>query len=602
MKLPPLLQPWADWLALFPADLGAAVGQLLLRLNPLLTPLKRHAARVAVDPAGVGDIVLRGSYDRLLISEWAYADAVPEEFMRRAANGELLFSGPEPANSEEALCSVALFDAGPFQLGEPRLAHLAMFILLARRAAAAGAEFKWGILQRPGILHVIQGREALQQLLAARGHATADADMVGAWTAELGEGVADCWLVGDARSPCPPQVRSRVAIRRSLLAAQLDVTLAQRRGTSTVALQLPDSADGVRLLRKPFETAAAAGIRQPGAAGAHSLKQAPLFGTARQWVAVRMVNGCMSLYHVPDSPNAPPGRPRVLNHLKASAQALVGLGLFGKTLAGIRREGNELHMVNFPGQLFRLDGAPVSFDEQVVKLIPGVARPAPVFWFQHRVDFQTMAERVMVLDGGGNLFAWTRLRKGNQAVSRATCKQHADNVIGAIQLQDRLLFAVTRADRTDVYALGNGQDVREHMFPIMHHGLRCLFGEPAQWRGGGGPYAIETVKGQWLLGDRAGAVDVKVDDGVEVIGVGFSKKYGSGLVVVNKARTRIELQCNEARHLLVGCAEHVAQASFDPVHGRIAWLGRKSGTLTVRGIDHDSPFLQTLPAAEQHGQ
>ena len=129
MQLPAMLRPWADWLSLFPPDLAKTMGDLLLRLNPLLTPLQRHAARVAIDPAGVGDIVTRGSYDRLLISEWAYADTVPDEFLRRAANGELLFAGPEPANSDEPLSSVALFDAGPFQLGEPRLVHLALFIL-----------------------------------------------------------------------------------------------------------------------------------------------------------------------------------------------------------------------------------------------------------------------------------------------------------------------------------------------------------------------------------------------------------------------------------------------------------------------------------------
>src|SRR5690349_8014918 len=104
--LPPLLQPWAGWLALFPDDLAATLGQLLLRLQPLVGPLRRHAARVAVEPAGVGDIVRRGSYERLLLSEWAMADGAPDEFLRRAANNELLFTGPEPANSETSLRSV----------------------------------------------------------------------------------------------------------------------------------------------------------------------------------------------------------------------------------------------------------------------------------------------------------------------------------------------------------------------------------------------------------------------------------------------------------------------------------------------------------------
>jgi hypothetical protein len=157
-QLPPLLQPWTAWLSLFPDDLAQTLGQLLLRLQPLLGPLHRHSARMAVEPAGIGDIVRRGSYDRLLASEWALADSVPEEFLRRAANGELLFMGPEPANSETSLRCVALFDAGPAQLGEPRLAHLALFILLARRAELAGAAFHWGILQQPAVLYQEHGK------------------------------------------------------------------------------------------------------------------------------------------------------------------------------------------------------------------------------------------------------------------------------------------------------------------------------------------------------------------------------------------------------------------------------------------------------------
>ncbi len=45
--------------------------------------------------------------------------------------------GRNPPTAKTSLRSVALFDAGPAQLGEPRLAHLALFILLARRAELA---------------------------------------------------------------------------------------------------------------------------------------------------------------------------------------------------------------------------------------------------------------------------------------------------------------------------------------------------------------------------------------------------------------------------------------------------------------------------------
>ena len=52
---------------------------------------------------------------------------------------------------------IVLFDAGPLQLGAARLVHLALLILLARRAQEAGAELRWGILQNAPTLHEPQG-------------------------------------------------------------------------------------------------------------------------------------------------------------------------------------------------------------------------------------------------------------------------------------------------------------------------------------------------------------------------------------------------------------------------------------------------------------
>ncbi|XLZ68992.1 hypothetical protein ABT364_20935 [Massilia sp. SR12] len=602
MQLPAMLRPWVDWLSLFPPDLAKTMGELLLRLNPLLTPLQRHAARVAVDPAGVGDIVMRGSYDRLLISEWAYADAVPDEFLRRAANGELLFSGPEPANSNEPLSSVALFDAGPFQLGEPRLVHLAMFILLSRRAEMAGAAFKWGILQRPDVLFTVQGMEALQHLLNVRTFVALDDTGLAAWENALGDGVSDCWLVGDARSPRPAQIRSLVTTRRAWLSNQLDVTLAQRRGSTTVALAMPVPADGVRLLRKPFEAQVAPTVMQTAAAGAHSLKQAPHFGTIRQWLAVAMVDGSITLYHVPDSPNVQPGRPRKISGSK-QASTRVALGLVGKSMGTVSRFGQELYFSNFPGTFFNAayPAAPEPLSE-LVNLMPGAARPVQAFHLQHRVDAMTATERVLVLDRMGVLVSWMRTGNPGGKVPPATISLVANHVIGAYQTSRCLLFAVAKDGRTDIYELGPGDVVKKHVMPLMHKGGRFLFGSVDHWRDGGGLYALEIEVGNWLVGDRSGGAHIMAGEGVEVLGVGFSQAAGlQGLVVLSPSRTRIELIGANQRRTLVESTEKIAKASYDPVRNRLAWLGFKSGSLTVRGIDQEKPVLQTISAGANNG-
>ncbi len=71
------------------------------------------------------------------------------EFFRRAASREQLFHRllcREPAGIRR---SVVLLDAGPFQLGAPRLAQMAALVVFARRAAQGRADLSWGVLQDP---------------------------------------------------------------------------------------------------------------------------------------------------------------------------------------------------------------------------------------------------------------------------------------------------------------------------------------------------------------------------------------------------------------------------------------------------------------------
>jgi len=592
-SLPPLLQPWNAWLSLFPDDLAATLGQLLLRLQPLVGPLRRHAARTAIEPAGVGDIVRRGSYDRLLLSEWAYADAVPDEFIRRAAGGELLFTGPEPANSETSLRSVALFDAGPAQLGEPRLAHLAMFILLARRAELAGAEFQWGVLQQPGILQAQEGTAGVRRLLDARSHAAPDAAALDEWNTVLGAPPADCWLIGDPDSVGPAQAHSRVLVRRNWFDPQLDVELVQRRRSVKVILPLPAPDDSVRLLRRPFERIAAASLTN---AGMHSLKRAPLFGNLREWLALGMVDGSVTVYRVPDRPAANPGRPRNQGKI-ASPQLVIAAGLSKKFFGTVTVRESALHFAGFPGPFFDKFSAPLP-DPDFFHAVPGALRWMQAFHWLKRSG-NDAAEEVLVLDKAGRLGAWTCDGVVKRAPSRTSFRLVSRDVIGAIQHGDRLLFAVASAGRTDIYAVAVDQPVREHLYPIMHPGQRFLFGETKDWRGGRGTYALQLDDHDWLVGDATGAAHLAVPDGDIVLGCARGAGATTpGLVVMDAARTRIMLLTAQARIPLVKSAERIAQASFDPTYGRLAWLGQKSGALIVRAIEAQDALLRVAPRGE----
>jgi hypothetical protein len=590
-QLPPLLQPWTQWLSLFPDDLARTLGHLLLRLQPLVAPLRRHAALTGVEPAGIGDIVHRGSYDRLLISEWALADSVPDEFLRRAANNELLFTGPEPANSEDSLHCIALFDAGPAQLGEPRLAHLAMFILLARRAELAGAAFRWGILQQPGILHDQLDAAGVRRLLEARTFAALDQDGLAQWNAVLKEVPADCWLVGDPASPCPAPAHSRVLVQRSWFRPQLDVELVQRRRSSSVALPLPSPQDAVRLLRRPFDAPASAASVM--SAKAHSLKRAPMFGNMREWLALGMMDGSVNVYRMPDWPHARPGRPRRLEKL-AHADSIVAAGLARKSFGTVTVGDGALHFFGFPGPVFGKTTLPLP-DPDLFHAVPGALRWMPAFYFLERSK-DGCVEEVLALDKAGRLACWTCRSGPHGAILDTAFRLVARDVIGAIQHADRVLFAVAGKDRSDVYGVTKGKPACEHLYPIMHAGQQLLFGEPKEWRGGRGMYALRLDRSNWLVGDATGADRIVVPEDDIVLGCARSEQMKRpGVVVMDAGRKRISLLVVDTRLPLLKSIEPVAQASFDPVYGRLAWLGRKSGVLIVRGIDAKEASLRVAP-------
>ncbi|HEU4387097.1 MAG TPA: hypothetical protein VFV34_04830, partial [Blastocatellia bacterium] len=147
MELPRSLAPWAQYLKIFPHDVALALGGLVHPIALTVGPMRSRLTRGAGDPDGFNDLTRRGSYEHLLVSEWPLSDEVPDEFARRAAMGEHLFIKVARREPAGARISIALFDAGPNQIGAPRIAQLATLIALARRAEAARAQFGWGFLQ-----------------------------------------------------------------------------------------------------------------------------------------------------------------------------------------------------------------------------------------------------------------------------------------------------------------------------------------------------------------------------------------------------------------------------------------------------------------------
>ena len=587
MTLHPQLTPWAPWLSLFEPTLAQPVGDLLLRLAPMLGPLTRVSARQQVEPGGVGDIVQRGSYERLLLTEWAYADVAPEEFIRRAANNELLFTGPEPATSQQPLRSVALFDAGPLQLGEARLVHIAMFILLARRAQLAGAQFVWGWLHKPGELHDTSGEAAIGTLLGGRTLQAADEAMRDAWSQALGVQQDDCWLIGAHASICPPQARHRVSIERMLLEESLEVTLQQKGARREVKLNLPAQDTGTRVLRHPFERKATKTSTQ-GSRLKPSLKYPPRFSSHASWLAVTMTDGRTTLYRVPQRPGARPGKERVLNKAKGE---ILAASVYKSAQGTLTREQGQLVFRGFPGPMFNRKADSIAPPEAKQFLALGGDRLLDAFHFSAE---RGNREWIYVLDYGGRLVCWRRTA-GKEVETRF--EVICENVVGAWQFGKMLRYAYVDRTTWDTFIVhltpASGERVVQDVLGDV--ASRVCFAPQL--------YAIQEADDgrNWIVGNAGEWAQTVMKDTIEVLGCIDTKlETFPGLLVVANYRTQIEFRARNKQHVLIKFREEAAKVSFDPISRRVAWIGSKSHTLTVQSVDEDVPLLTVVPMGKNH--
>ncbi|HLL85063.1 MAG TPA: hypothetical protein VK420_20510, partial [Longimicrobium sp.] len=393
--LPAALEPWAEPLSLFPRELALSLGPWLQRLSLGLGPSKARTRDGLAEPDGYDGLARRGPYERLLASEWLLATELPEEFTRRAAMREHAFLRLAYEETAGTRRSVVLFDAGPSQLGTPRLAHLAALIVLWQRAQAAGATFAWGFLQHRDVpLLQAVTPVSVRRLLHARTAHEARAEDAEAWREALGpKAPDDVWLVGPERLDRLAQAlpASRLVVRDVLEpgARKLSVSIRRARAAEVpLQLDLPAPDHCVRLLRDPF-----AAVTAPTQVLDTSEPRQILYSTKGKRLLVVLADGGVVAYPIPNSPSTamgrpkhfrPPGGHRVVASGWHSRQLTLtwydGLGLF---IHGARERGELI-----PGSLERFK--PPSPD-------------APVSACHVRPD--GLGHRLLFLDGAGTLFS-----------------------------------------------------------------------------------------------------------------------------------------------------------------------------------------------------
>src|SRR5215813_993580 len=263
MNLPPSLTQWSAYLKIFPEEVSLALGPIIQRVSMLIGSPQPRLNEKEGEPDGFDGLNRRGTYERLLLSEWMLADELEDEFMRRAVMGEHLFLNRARSSPMGTRASLALFDAGPSQLGSPRIAHIAALIVLANRADSARSSFSWGVLQHPETPAYREVNASnIMTLLEARSHCEVSDTQLTAWEEQLAtwSGLDDVWLIGGKRlSRIQTEKRSsRLYVEDILEPGKSELRLlcnSASGSSSEVTLELPANNVSTRLLRDPFAAA-----------------------------------------------------------------------------------------------------------------------------------------------------------------------------------------------------------------------------------------------------------------------------------------------------------------------------------------------------------
>ncbi|MFO0658638.1 MAG: hypothetical protein U0165_02210 [Polyangiaceae bacterium] len=323
VELPVALRPWASSLAMFPDDLALAIGDIVRRLSLALGEFRVDAARGSGEPDGFDGLTRKGELERLLTSEWLLASELPDEFLRRVASAEVSFLKLAQREPAKPRWSVALLDAGPTQLGTPRIGQLAALVTLAARAERARAKFRWAVLQHP-VATWAEGlsESSIKSLLSAR-TLRGGAELTRAWLDDPGAQSGDCWVLAgnELLGLSLPSHVSRLAFseRGSVDETILAVTCKPAgKQARLVELPLPSQQVSVRLIRDPFEgkrienrtPVAPTQIKNTGKqiiAGGNLL-----FIESGRRLAYISSSGSVIVVPIPNSPNASKGNDTVM--------------------------------------------------------------------------------------------------------------------------------------------------------------------------------------------------------------------------------------------------------------------------------------------------
>ena len=595
MELPRTLMPWSAWLELFPREIIQSFGPMLQRLDRAVGPLRVQSEIGKGEPDGFDGLARRGSYERLLLTEWLLADEMPDEFLRRAIMWEHAFyqvARREPAGSR---LSAALFDAGPSQLGSPRLAHLAALIVLARRAEAAGAEFRWGVLQSRELPLLSASEDSMRRLLDARSLREADADDLAHWQERLSSGGRsdDFWLVGGTRLErlLPERRVSRLFVTDALDTEERSVTATIQspgRPTLDITLPLPEEKFCGRLLRDPFGAGRSAPRRVAG-------RFAPIsnfiWGQNGTKLIARCAANALVVYPVPNSPLAGAGRPKIYT-AKSETSVILAAGRMHKALVALQvtAEG-QLSLESIGGQTGSLP----------IGLYPGL----PPHLLKSLLD---LPEKPLAAcfsasaDKDGWVSVYTALSNGLLAELRGKGRE-----TGQTRIADRQVYAFAPVKENSGLVSARREENRWRLegFASKRHSDHlnrpCSASSKLAFFGCGGSLehpdygipALQIDANQWLVITDEDDVHIEVDAAQEVVGVIGPRRYGNspGLIVLEADRRSVRIIGKEWTLDLPRANADIAYVSASHADPYIACV-TEAGEVVIYSLTHEADLCR----------